>query len=121
MPIQGFDIRLKAIRKELKINQQQLAEKLNLTSATVSRVESGGGDLTAESFEKLIEIYNINLNWLISGFGNMFNTDDIQTNVSNPKTKTIEELEMQNMKLQGRVEELEKVVDKFMIKFSNLN
>lgn len=54
-------------RKEKKLTQEQLAEKLNITSKAVSKWENGKGLPDVSIMQKLCEILNITLNELFNG------------------------------------------------------
>ena len=68
--------RLKKIRFVLKLTQQQLADKLGVKSQAVSKVEKNLNGLRNESLIILFKKYNVNLNWLITGQGEMFNSHE---------------------------------------------
>ena len=52
---------ISAKRKELKISQAALAEKLNIDSKTLSKWENGGNYPDLESAHKIAEIFNMSL------------------------------------------------------------
>ena len=54
-------------RKELKITQEQLAEKLGVTDRSVSRWENGKSMPDVSLFKQLCEVLNITLDELLSG------------------------------------------------------
>ena len=65
--------RIKLIRKNLNLNQEEFGLKLGITKSSVSRLESGSINLT-DQLAKLICIeFNVNENWLKTGEGQMFN------------------------------------------------
>lgn len=65
--------RLKYFREVyLKINQQEMSEKLGYKQSNYSKIERGERNVNSELMLKLKELYNINLNWLISGEGSLF-------------------------------------------------
>ena len=63
---------LKKIRFELKLSAQKLADDLGIHKMTVSNYENGKREPTYEVMEKLHSLYNVNLNWFVSGQGEMF-------------------------------------------------
>ena len=65
----GISGRFKYIRKEAGLTQSQLAKKLNVKQSTISKVESGSKQVDAGIMNALIEIFHIDINWLISGNG----------------------------------------------------
>ncbi len=65
--------RLKYLRKELKLTQKELAEKLELNQQTYTNYEYGKRDIPNIILEKIASLFDINLNWLITGMGRMKN------------------------------------------------
>ncbi|MFA6989575.1 MAG: helix-turn-helix transcriptional regulator [Candidatus Gastranaerophilaceae bacterium] len=74
MYTQGF--RLKKIRQELNITQQDLADKLGITKANVSKVENDNGSFSSEILNKLLVDLNLNINYLLAGIGEPFLTKE---------------------------------------------
>lgn len=68
----------KKLRFELKLSAQKLADSLGVHKMTISNYENGNRKPTYEVLEALYNIYNINLNWFVSGQGNMFITENKQ-------------------------------------------
>ncbi len=66
--------RIKQIRTALGIKQIELAKVLKMNPSAVSQMESGRTNPSLETLSELGKIYNINLHWLITGTGEMFNT-----------------------------------------------
>jgi SOS-response transcriptional repressor LexA len=66
--------RIKQIRTALGIKQVELAKVLKMNPSAVSQIESGRTNPSLETLSELGKIYNINLLWLITGTGEMFNT-----------------------------------------------
>ncbi len=65
--------RLKALRKELKMTQEQLAQHFGVGKAALSMIETGKASLSTRNFNILIQEFNVNPEWLESGKGKMFN------------------------------------------------
>ena len=55
------------LRKEKKLTQEQLAEKLGVTSKSISRWENGNTMPDVSLFEPLCKELNITINELLSG------------------------------------------------------
>lgn len=66
--------RIKQIRTALGIKQVELAKVLKMNPSAVSQIERGRTNPSLETLSELGKIYNINLHWLITGTGEMFNT-----------------------------------------------
>ncbi len=71
----GISDRLKLIRKELKMTQQQLAERLGIGKAALSMIETGRASLTTRNKNILVQELNINPDYLEQGRGEMFNAE----------------------------------------------
>lgn len=66
---------LKQIRKELKMTQQQLAERLGVGKAALSMIETGRASLTTRNKNILVQELNVNPDFLETGRGEMFNAE----------------------------------------------
>ncbi len=64
--------RIKEARKALNMGQKEFAVKLEIIYQSVSKYERGEIKPTAELMTKLAETYKININWLLTGNGEMF-------------------------------------------------
>ena len=63
---------LRKIRKELDISAQKMADKLGVSQGSIAQYESGKREPNYNFISRLNEIYNVNLNWFVSGQGEMF-------------------------------------------------
>jgi transcriptional regulator with XRE-family HTH domain len=64
--------RLKAVRKRLHVQQQEMAAALKVASSYLSEIENGKGNPGPEFFVRLATQFNINLNYLFMGAPDMF-------------------------------------------------
>lgn len=64
--------RLRKARKALHVTQKDLSEKLSITQAGISSIESGRVNLTDRLAQSIQSNYNINAEWLRTGEGEMF-------------------------------------------------
>jgi len=64
--------RLRLIRDKKGITQTELGEKLGIQFQHVSKYERGETVPTWENLIKLAELFDININWLLTGKGKMF-------------------------------------------------
>ena len=67
--------RVKLIRKELKLTQEQLAQRLGIGKAALSMIETGKCGLSARNQNILVQELNVNPDWLETGKGQMFNAE----------------------------------------------
>lgn len=65
--------RLAIIRNSLNIAQIKFGDKLGIAPTTYVKYERGERKPSYEVLEILYKNYNVNLNWLITGEGEMFN------------------------------------------------
>lgn len=63
--------RFKKIRQELNFSQQEFGQHLGLSSQGISNIEKNKSFLTLEKLQ-LLKNFNINLNYLIYGDGEIF-------------------------------------------------
>lgn len=61
--------RLKEFRISKQINQGKFSKSLGLKQGSYSDIERGRNSLSYPIIKKLIEVYNINPNWLFLGIG----------------------------------------------------
>lgn len=64
-------LRLKNIRGFLKKSQEELAQELKLTKQAVSNMETGKSSPSITTLDILLKKYDINLNYLVSGVGDI--------------------------------------------------
>lgn len=64
--------RLRKLRKSLNKQQGEFANDLGILQQQYSTYERGTRKPSTEIYNKLIEIFNVNLNWLLTGNGSMF-------------------------------------------------
>ena len=65
----------KKFREALGYNQSNIAANIEITPQAIQRVEAGNGNFNDEIKAKLIEKFNLNINWLLTGNGEMFLND----------------------------------------------
>ena len=67
--------RVKSIRKQLGMTQEQLAQRLGIGKAALSMIETGKAKLSARNRNILVQDLNVNPEWLETGRGAMFNAE----------------------------------------------
>ncbi len=72
--------RLKILRKELGMTQQEFADKLGIARGNIGSYEVGKNNLSDAVISLICREFNVNKNWLRTGTGEMFayQTDDEQ-------------------------------------------
>lgn len=74
---------LKLIRKEKNLTQQEIANQLEVSTATIASVENGSRDMPKNLMKALVKKFGINANWLLTGEGEMFRNTE-ETAVASP-------------------------------------
>lgn len=64
--------RVKQLRKELKITQEQLSETLGITTIAISRIENNKVNLNSRNAKLICSTYDVSYDWLMDGEGEMF-------------------------------------------------
>lgn len=64
--------RFKDIRANKRLTQAALAEMLEVKKQAISNIEGGYNYPSIELIIKLIETFNINANWLLTGKGDVY-------------------------------------------------
>lgn len=72
-----FSERLKKVRKETGLTQEEFATAIGVTRSPIAAAESGKSKLQPLAIRKICELYNINEKWLQTGEGSMRNTYNI--------------------------------------------
>lgn len=67
--------RVKLIRKQLGMTQEQLAQHLGIGKAALSMIETGKARLSNRNRNILVQELNVNPEWLEAGTGEMFNAE----------------------------------------------
>lgn len=68
--------RLKLLRKKLGLTQEEFAESLGTVFTAISKYELGKIKPGSEFLFKLNKLYRTNINWLLTGEGDMFISPD---------------------------------------------
>jgi transcriptional regulator with XRE-family HTH domain len=71
--------RIKTLRTNLGLSQESFGAKLNIPGHQISKYERGEITPASSALLKLNEAYNVNLNWLLTGTGEMFIEHDRQS------------------------------------------
>lgn len=70
--------RMRAMRKALSLSQTELAETLKINPSAISQMETNRIKPSLDTLMQLSKLYKVNLHWLITGKGQMFE-DTIST------------------------------------------
>jgi transcriptional regulator with XRE-family HTH domain len=64
--------RLALVRKTLKLTQREVAEKISVTTGFIASMEIGDRKVNPRIMKLVSSTFNINLQWLETGEGEMF-------------------------------------------------
>ena len=83
--------RFKKIRTTLNLSQEDFGNKIGLSKSSISAVENDKSFISIEIQRTLFMEYNVNLNWLVCGVGNMFNAPQYE-DVKDEILKEVDEI-----------------------------
>jgi SOS-response transcriptional repressor LexA len=69
--------RFKVLRTELGLNQSELARGIGANPSIISDIERGDKEPSKKIISALILKHNVNSNWLLTGYGDMFVQDQV--------------------------------------------
>ena len=64
--------RLRLLRETIGVTQGDFAKTIGVAPSFISGIERNKKDLSRDLLEKILKNYNVNLNWLLTGEGEMF-------------------------------------------------
>ena len=70
-------LRLQVVRKGLNLLQKDFASTLNISNASLSEMEAGNAKPRFELLYNITKRYNVNLNYLLHGEGDIFMPNEI--------------------------------------------
>lgn len=92
--------RLKKLRNILKLSVDKMAEELETNNYKIRDCENKKQKISNDLLEKIGINYNVNLNWLITGKGEIFIKEEKEINYKEENIKTINNLsERENKKI----------------------
>ena len=64
--------RIKQLRKELKLTQDDFGYRLGITGSAISKLESGASGITEQLIKSICKEFNVDYIWLTTGQNEMF-------------------------------------------------
>jgi transcriptional regulator with XRE-family HTH domain len=83
--LEEFGQRIKAVRRRLNMTQKEFSEAVDLSVSFISDIESGRSKACLDFFYNLARKFNINLNYLILGQGEIIDTASKHPSMSHKK------------------------------------
>lgn len=110
-----FPYRLKQLRENADLTQDELAKKLNLTQSTIAYYESGRKMPTLENTKAIAELFDTSLDYLL-GLSENQNKETIEktkeiTSIADELSEEIHELSPESLKDLKKYIELLKIKD----------
>ncbi len=119
----GMNNRLKEVRKQLGLTQQELADKLGVTLNSVGYWERGVNKITSRVVNQICSLFNVNKEWFVNGKGEMFkvNNQEVIDNL-NQRLDGLSEAEIEFLRkwLQLSYEERVYIFDKIKFLFGDV-
>ena len=80
--VKGIGFRIKQIRNEKSLTQDEFSNILGIKQANLSHIENKGSKISVEILDKIISNFDINADWLLSGEGKMFRNEQKMGDIS---------------------------------------
>jgi transcriptional regulator with XRE-family HTH domain len=92
--------RIAKIIEELDLTHESFASKLGVSRNTITNILNEKQKPTLEQITKIVTIYNINADWLLTGNGESISNSMKKYNINESEPQIIEDpkIEMQNLK-----------------------
>ena len=104
--------RVRMVRKSKNMNQTEFASILKCSIGSVSFYESGNIALSTDILEILKNEFQVNLNWLITGEGEMFLSSEVKKEPASPaQDSEFSRLKQAYEVLEGKYTSLLKIYD----------
>lgn len=81
----SFAMRLKKLREQKKLNQTELANLLEVSNGSISKWERGDRQPDYETLEKIADIFNVTIDYLLGRSDVKYKSDDSQMSFSTPQ------------------------------------
>jgi repressor LexA len=102
--------RLKQARETMNLKQEDMANKLNIGQSAYSKMERGKSDFSDELLVLIPEL-GINLNWIITGKGEMFLPKEVYPNKT---SDLLDEMSHQMRVMRDDMDKIENTLKKLM-------
>ena len=90
--------RLKEFRKKLKLNQHDFSAKIGISQSALTLMENGKRAIRDVYISQMVNIFNLNENWLRTGEGEMFVQSNTFSLDEKAKQHNLSELEIDIMR-----------------------
>ena len=69
---ESMGVRLKSVRKDKKLTQTQFASAIGYSKLQICFIETGRNNTSNELIHKVVSVFGVNLEWLLTGEGEMY-------------------------------------------------
>ena len=73
--MKGIGERIKKLRSQLKISQQQFSKRIYISQGHLADIELGNQTVNDKTIHLISTEFNVNKNWLSNGKGEIFNSE----------------------------------------------
>jgi len=80
--VKDIGFRIKQIRNEKSLTQDEFSTILRIKQANLSHIENKGSKISVDILDKIISNFDINADWLFSGEGKMFRNEQKMGDIS---------------------------------------
>lgn len=71
-----FPKRLKQLRKERKLTQEELGKKINVSKVSISGYESGSRNPDTETLKKIADLFDVSIDYLLGRSNAIYSQDE---------------------------------------------
>ena len=96
--------RIREVRQALRMSQEEFGAFFNSTKSYISAVENDKSKLSLESLVKLLLNYNVNINFILGGIGELFintQTENLKNSIKNEVLSEIKAILINEGKING--------------------
>lgn len=107
--------RLEEIRLNKGFSKKDFSQKLEITEQAYNNYSKGKRNLQAENIQKLKQLFNISIDWLFTGEGNMYSYNQGNIDYKKEILNNLELLNENQIKYIYHLTEAEKIKNKTII------
>lgn len=106
--------RIKELKEKLRITSAEMAQELDIPVRTIGSYERDEAQAGAKFFNALLEKYNVNINWILTGNGEMFISSKTEIDVKY-LAEIEQKLNLTALELEGLIQILDSDASRDMV------
>ena len=106
--------RIKELKEKLRITSAEMAQELDIPVRTIGSYERDEAQAGAKFFNALLEKYNVNINWILTGNGDMFISSKTEIDVKY-LAEIEQKLNLTALELEGLIQILDSDASRDMV------